>query len=366
MFKLLLGIALVFALFACPAQAVDRTLSPVADGMITYSGIGNSTTGSTLLTEWGEGQSQYYTGRRILLKFDVSSYTTLAMRDAKLYLYGGTSKSNAQVNAYHYSDDTFTEASMTYPYDMRCRYLTNRVITNRWQGPGFAGVWYQFDIGDGLYGWDYDGYLSLCLRNATNITANSASFVSRNSVTWNGTKGFEPFIVFSTWGALQITDPGFREGLGSWSVDAGNGTAVTVTNPYLDDDNLLSMTTGSPVTVSQILDTPYEPFYLIFDYEHQTTTGELQVTLTDRDGHTLNLAELAAPDTLPEPGMRQAFARIDDPSWLGLDHVTVSFTYDGETDSTIWIDNVYFTDAVPEPATLSLILALAITRPRPN
>ncbi|MEQ9453088.1 MAG: hypothetical protein RLN76_00670 [Phycisphaeraceae bacterium] len=361
-------VALALILSTTPCLAVDRKLMPVADGAITYSGVGNSTTGSTLHTEWGEGPSQIYTGRRILMKFDTSWSSAVAFRDAKLYLYGGHNGTASQVNVYHYDDDNFSEASMPFPSDFRSRYLTNRVITNTWIGPGYAGIWYEFDIGAGLTGWEQDGYLSLCLRNATNSFNNSASFVSRNSQTWNGTKGYEPFIIFATYGALQITDPDFRNGLGNWSVDSGGGTAITRHNPYLENDELLQMIAGSPVTVSQVLDTPMDPFYLTFAYEHQTSAGALTIRLTDRDGRTLDLGHLVAPETLPEPGLRQGYARIEDPTWLGLDHVTLSLTYDGPSGAQVWLDDILFADAVPEPASLIALTILALaplgTRPR--
>ncbi|WP_428389461.1 hypothetical protein [Mucisphaera sp.] len=333
-----------------PVCAVDRVLTPVADGTIAYNGVGSNSTSSVMQTEYSEGTRYLYGARRILMKFDTRWSSGYFLRRAKLFVYGGSNSGSSPVHAYHYSEDGYTEASMPFPIDFRSRYLASTTVSP-WAGPGYPGQWYAMDIGSSLGTFDADGYLSISLRNGNSAFGNSVSFVTRNSQTWNGTKGFEPFIVFGAYGDVVTLNPDFRDGLDSWVVSSGGGTASLVPNPYEpDDDQLLSMVAGSSVSVSQVVDTPAEVFYLLFDYEHRVAGGALDLTLTDRDGRTLVLDRLAPEGILKSGGLRRGVVCIDDPSWLGLDHVALDLTFDGETGAEVWLDNIRFADVVPAPS----------------
>jgi len=371
MFQRQIVVELAAVLLVCPAlvHAVDVKLKPIADGSQSQTYTGNGTS-SRLNVEYAEGS--YASGRRIVMKFDTTWATSYQLRNAKLYMFGGIGSTSSPVltKVYHYSFDGWTDASVPFPADGSCRYLTEKTLTNKLTAD-YIGTsqWHAYDIGDSLVSWDQDGYLSIVMRSFNSDIGAGASFVSRNSVTWDGGQGKEPYIVFETWGATTVQNSDFLGVAGAlgpaWTQTSGGGVATVVDNPYDSGvDQMVRMLAGSPVTISQVLDTPADPFYVVFDYEWQTTTGQIDVSLTDRDGLKTLVGTLNAPALL-EPGMQGAFLRVNDPTLLGLDNATLSLTLDGATGSEAWLDNVEFSN-VPEPATLSLLIigGLALLRRR--
>ena len=205
-----------------------------------------------------------------------------------------------------------------------------------------------------------DQSLSLAL---VATSGHSAYFVTRNGVSWDGTANKKPYLTFRTWGEIAAMNGNFESGLNDWTLVSGGGAAQVIENPY-GDGGVAQLTTGSPIGITQILDTPQDPFHIVFDYEFLTDTGVLDVTLTDRNGVKLIVGQLTAPASLVG-GMSFAAFRVEDPNWLFLDNVTLGLELDGLTGSQILLDNVEFSNA-PEPATLTLLTlgGLAVLRRR--
>ena len=95
--------------------------------------------------------------------------------------------------------------------------------------------------------------------------------------------------------------------------------------------------TGSPVSLTQTVDVPLDPFNLVFDYMFTTPTGVLTVLL---DGIPIGTSFLAS--TILESEFFQAIFEIEDPVLLGLTGVPLTFGLDGPSGSTVLIDNISF------------------------
>jgi hypothetical protein len=96
------------------------------------------------------------------------------------------------------------------------------------------------------------------------------------------------------------------------------------------------LSSGSPVTLSQVVDTPASPFTFQFDYLFETLAGELLVTL---GGETIT--SIAAPGSL-DPFFTTVVFLIDDASLLDLIDAELAFTFDGPTGSSLMLDNILF------------------------
>ncbi len=94
------------------------------------------------------------------------------------------------------------------------------------------------------------------------------------------------------------------------------------------------LTTGSPVSISQVVNTPQTAFDMKFDYRFETTTGVLTVWL-DSD----HLVTIPAPTTLSP--MQTETITIDVPH-LDLSNVEFEFELDGADGSTVVLDNIIF------------------------
>ncbi len=111
-------------------------------------------------------------------------------------------------------------------------------------------------------------------------------------------------------------------------------STLILATPVPDGNFVAKLTTGSPVTLSQTIDTPTTgPVSLDFDYLFETTTGVLDVFLNGDLLGTLN-----APGTLESDFQSASFAI--DPSLLNLTGVDLTFEMDGPTGSVVFIDNV--------------------------
>lgn len=95
------------------------------------------------------------------------------------------------------------------------------------------------------------------------------------------------------------------------------------------------LTTGSPVSLSQVVDTPASPFNLEFDYQFKTLTGQLQVLLNGAIVGTLDAPALLGVD------FETASFLIDGPL-LSLSDVALEFRFGGPTGSTVLLDNILF------------------------
>jgi len=129
------------------------------------------------------------------------------------------------------------------------------------------------------------------------------------------------------------------------------------------------LTTSSAAAISQTVSTPDNAFDLTFDYRFLTTTGTLTVELADN-----TLTSIAAPGTVSDTFTTETVP-VGGPL-PGLDNVTLAFTLEGPTGSSVVIDDIVFpelgnggfllglndwqsvgdvgTMVIPEPGTLML------------
>lgn len=338
--------AAVIALFSGVCQAVDVRLYSIADGSADARG----TTEGTTRMLWMEDPAVLGTAaRRSLLKFDTSHIGPNQLRGATLNLFGGRTSSGGvpTLNIYHYADDSWTESRIPYPSSLGNHLLSTQVTTVLASGPyNYAQL--SFGIGYNLPENDDNGLLSIALV----ASGGSAGFNSRNTVNWDGSLGNEPFIDFRTWGMTTLANSSFDGQLSDWVVKTGGGTVTVVEHPRQLGNMVAQMTAGSPVSLTQRLDTPQDSFYVLLDYEFVTNAGNLELTLTDRDGATTVIGQLEAPAS-PVGSMSSAVFHVTDPSLLYLDHVEFGIKLDGLSGSQVLLDNIRFS-AIPELPRLSI------------
>jgi hypothetical protein len=139
----------------------------------------------------------------------------------------------------------------------------------------------------------------------------------------------QPLLIIPTGQAFgQVLLP---SDLGGESFDQ-SGVSIT---PF-GEDLAAQLIAGSPVILSQLVDTPGTPFDFLFDYKFETITGFLDIFL---DGVMID--ELLAPDPLQQD-FETANYLISDSSLLNLTDVLLEFILDGPTGSKVLIDNVVF------------------------
>lgn len=211
----------------------------------------------------------------------------------------------------------------------------------------------QFLIQSQGYGEPGIGYVQPLESLSNPILPNWSSFLVRDS----------NFVEAPGEDTVVVQDLGGFDGgdLGGF-VPEGPGTADVVTSPVAGDEgnNVVKFTTGSPIAISQQIDTPDSSFWIVFDYLFGTTAGDgagpLEVFLNDS-----LLASILAPETLADQFITYNLL-ADNPAWLGLQDATLSFRFDGDTGSTLYQDNIailaadvsYSYGNVPEPASILL------------
>ncbi|AQT67828.1 hypothetical protein STSP2_00979 [Anaerohalosphaera lusitana] len=327
-------------------QAVDKKLYSIADGENDPSRRYPNGSSYIMWTDYDATFSNYR--RRAVIKFDTSSVSNYTLRGAVLNIWGssGSGSNTTAVNIYHYSYDSWSDSSIPYASSLGTK--LGSVSVTKVNDVSQARK-YDISLSNMPYISPYDNNLSMAL------VANSgygSYFVTRNGVNWNGTANKKPYLTFRTWGETATSNGSFDDGLDSWNINSGGGTAEMAANPF-GDGNLAKLTTGSPVGITQIIDTPQDAFYINFDYAFLTDTGSLDVTLTDRDGGQLLVGQLEAGDSIAEQ-MSHASFYLQDDSWLYLDHVTLGLQFDGASGSQVLLDNIEFSD-VPEPSSILLI-----------
>ena len=106
--------------------------------------------------------------------------------------------------------------------------------------------------------------------------------------------------------------------------------------PLPGTNQAAQLVTGSPVGISQSVDTPGAPFSLQFDYKFDTLTGSLDVFLDSS-----LLATIFAPSSI-ESTFSTEMILIGVPALLNLVGVDLEFILDGPTGSTVFLDNIMF------------------------
>lgn len=223
-----------------------------------------------------------------------------------------------------------------------------------------VGHWDVFTFIDGIPTNITNGSLPAPYNHCMDPSINNQGQITFAAVP-NGDGGVNYSGDVFLWYDDELTEPTVYNGhfngntLFGWDID-GAGTASTTM--LGTDDYAAQLTTGSPISISQLVDTPSSTFTLDFLFDFQTTTGTLEVLL---DGQVL--ATLTSVDDT-EAGMVPYSIEISDPSLLGLTNATLEFAFDGDTGSIVLLDNVVM---VPEPAAMVLFatgLFLLTTRSR--
>lgn len=154
--------------------------------------------------------------------------------------------------------------------------------------------------------------------------------------------------------ADRVEDGEFDNGLNSWET-GGDGSADVVNQPPDSANQVIHMTTSSPVTLEQLVDLPDEPFRIEFDYAFLTTEGDLTVMLGSQVVGTVSSTLEDDPDFGGEAGFGTfaEFERfrlsIDDPTLLELGNETpLTLALDGPGDSQVIVDNVVLAPILSE------------------
>jgi hypothetical protein len=108
--------------------------------------------------------------------------------------------------------------------------------------------------------------------------------------------------------------------------------AITSVGPALN--HAAKLVTGSPVELSQLVDTPASAFRLSFDYQYLTGPGVLNVSL----GGT-TLATINAPDSGSNASFAHEVLAIPD-DLLGKSGLKLDFLLDGPAGAILLLDNV--------------------------
>jgi hypothetical protein len=133
--------------------------------------------------------------------------------------------------------------------------------------------------------------------------------------------------------------------LSGWDV-VGQGTAAVVTYPGTAN-YVAQLTTGSPVSLKQLTDTPDEHFQIRLDYDFADTYGQLDVLLNGKTIGTLSGARGA---------MAAGVFEVSDPSLWSLTSTSLElrmYSQPNMAGVAGYVDNVRI--VVPEPMTMFLL-----------
>ncbi len=151
---------------------------------------------------------------------------------------------------------------------------------------------------------------------------------------------------------VHVANGRFDSGhLGNWSDTSAGGTATVITDPTNAANSLVQLTTGSPAAITQTIDTPNQPFDIVFDYEFLTTAGQITVTLDGDDLFTIDASATVI-------GQREQFVgEVTDQAYFGLLDMDLTITLDGAVaGAQAYIDNVSLALQIPEPTTCVLLM----------
>ena len=133
-------------------------------------------------------------------------------------------------------------------------------------------------------------------------------------------------------------------GYSGWDV-TGDGSVDIVNYPG-SSNPAARMTTGSPVSLSQLLDTPAEDFVILFDYDFEDATGLIDVYL---EGLLLGTVS-GVQGALTEHSIL-----VDNPALQGLTAAELRFEMYCVPDAPGVVGYIDGIMVVPEPGTLSLL-----------
>jgi hypothetical protein len=114
-----------------------------------------------------------------------------------------------------------------------------------------------------------------------------------------------------------------------------NQTFELLDGPVIPPPAFAEMSTGSPVSMSQTVDTGDTAFQMRFHYKFESPTGELHVLLGDEE-----LDLISAPGSLKE--VFQTAVLVVDGDLLNQTDVELQFLLDGPPGSTLLLDNITF------------------------
>jgi hypothetical protein len=134
--------------------------------------------------------------------------------------------------------------------------------------------------------------------------------------------------------AVHLSNGGFSNGTDGWAVE-GNGTATVVADTdtgeqYVQLSVSDALDVAQPVTLTQLIDTPNEPFEIGFDMLFGTTTGSLEVLLND------TLLDTFLPST--EEIIQTIL--VEDESFWGLQDAVLQFALYPGSPADVILDNI--------------------------
>jgi hypothetical protein len=198
----------------------------------------------------------------------------------------------------------------------------------------------------GVSAWRFDGSQSPSV-SSENVFVPAAlgndQILFRQRTAANDNTVFAEFAYIN--GPIDLSDPGAIAALNFQSLGAREAfdgeqfvRAELRMLERVAEINLLQMTTGSPTSIAQTVDTGSTPFEMNFNYRFETPTGLLEVIL---DGQTI-FSDLMSGPVSEE--FRTANILIGDPLLLDLVGATLEFrvTNPGSDPSTVSIDSVLF------------------------
>ncbi len=140
-----------------------------------------------------------------------------------------------------------------------------------------------------------------------------------------------------------------------WTIFGPDYSVTAVQNPFdLPEDYVPQFTAYSPGGMTQIVDTPSGPFFVLFDYGWTAvpTPEDMDAIFTVYiDG--VAVGTLVSPDAPDTDWQQGEFAVFDAGLWE-LIGVELGLEVDGPTGSSLVVDNLQFSN-LPEPASLALL-----------
>lgn len=205
-----------------------------------------------------------------------------------------------------------------------------------------------------LTSWDLDAAVGVTASKkyvpslATHVYASAVVGLDSTPFTqttnWLATVYAAPDLAVDELTRENLLGGGFEAGGAGWTV-VGDGTFDQVPSP--SGDGLAGrLTTETEVSITQLIDTPSEPFVLTLDQLFASTAGAAEVSLGG-----VVLGERFAVGTV-ETDLNLLAYLVADPSLVGQEGVELKITALGGSTGQIIMDNISFATAVPSPEDL--------------